>query len=138
MLPAFLLLGVLRWPKALGIDALHQMGIIHRDIKPENILHTPGDPGRIRIADFTNAWTSPGDCPEERARLHDTQPGAPLNPRAVYSKKLIGTKEYLAPEMWRREWYGVMVDWWALGCLVYDLIVGDVSLPPNEEHCCPG
>ena len=114
------------------------MGIIHRDIKPENILHTPGNPGRIRIADFTNAWTSPGDCPEERARLHDTQPGAPLNPRTVYSKKLIGTKEYLAPEMWRREWYGVMVDWWALGCLVYDLIVGDVSLPPNEEHRCPG
>lgn len=103
------------------------MGIIHRDIKPENVLIVPGTSSvRVRIADFTNAWLAPGDVPDEWKRSYDVEPGAPLEPWRVYSNKLIGTREYLAPEIWDEDWYGVMVDWWAFGCLLYDLFCGDV------------
>ena len=100
--------------QALGIDALHNMGVIHRDIKPENIFLVPGtSQAYVRIGDFTNAW------------VHD-DPSEPLKWWKTYSKRYIGTKEYLAPEIYRREWYSLTVDWWALGCLLYDLLVGDV------------
>ncbi|KAI0696323.1 kinase-like domain-containing protein [Cytidiella melzeri] len=105
---------------ALGIDALHAMGVIHRDIKPENILIIPGaNKAFVRITDFTNAW------------VHE-DPSESLKCWRHYSKRYIGTKEYLAPEIYRREWYGIMVDWWALGCLVYDLLVGDALFPDER------
>ncbi|KAI0088378.1 kinase-like domain-containing protein [Irpex rosettiformis] len=105
---------------ALGIDALHNMGVIHRDIKPENILLVPGaSQAFVRITDFTNAW------------VHE-DPLVPLKWWKNYSKRYIGTREYLAPEIYRREWYGLTVDWWALGCLVYDLLVGDALFPDER------
>lgn len=124
--------------QALGIHALHGMGIIHRDIKPENVFIVPGTSNAyVRIGDFTNAWLSSA---RNHSRTAD-RPQTLKNERVLgkgeqfrevrwyrtYTRKYIGTKEYLAPEVHRREWYGPMVDWWALGCLVWDLLVGDVS-----------
>lgn len=88
------------------------MGIIHRDIKPENILldaHT----NNVRITDFNAAFLHPGD--------------APLENGAVYTREYAGSKPYLAPEVIRRRWYGKMVDWWSLGCTMFDLVSGEVS-----------
>ncbi|EPT03204.1 hypothetical protein FOMPIDRAFT_100725 [Fomitopsis schrenkii] len=96
---------------ALGIDALHTMGIIHRDIKPENILlhaHT----NNVRIADFNAAFLHPGD--------------APLENGAVYTREYAGSKPYLAPEVIHCRWYGKMVDWWSLGCMMFDLVSGEL------------
>jgi serine/threonine protein kinase len=90
------------------------MGVIHRDIKPENILIVPNSSNAlVRITDFTNAW------------VHEDH--EPLKWWRNYSRRYIGTKEYLSPEIQRLDWYGIMVDWWALGCLIYDILVGDVS-----------
>lgn len=99
--------------QALGIDALHRMGVVHRDIKPENIFIVPRSScAYVKIGDYTNAWVTDDDRPMQ---WYDT-----------CSRQYIGTKEYLAPEVHRREWYGPAVDWWALGCVVWDLLVGDV------------
>ena len=97
--------------QALGIDALHTMGIIHRDIKPENIL-LDARTNNVRIADFNAAFLHPGD--------------APLENGAVYTREYAGSKPYLAPEVIRRRWYGKMVDWWSLGCMMFDLVSGQV------------
>ncbi|KAI8989124.1 kinase-like domain-containing protein [Trametes punicea] len=100
-----------RWvaQMALGIDALHRMGIIHRDIKPENILLDAPD-GNVRIADFNAAFASPWN--------------APLEAGAVYTREVTGSLPYMAWEMTRKKWYGKMVDWWSLGCLMFDLVTG--------------
>ncbi|KAH8097099.1 kinase-like domain-containing protein [Cristinia sonorae] len=116
---------------ALGIDALHAIGIIHRDIKPENILLCP-DGLNVRITDFTNAYLdAPLPDPE------DDDPDAPVpSPRLQwwrkYSKHVIGTVHYLAPEVVEKKWYGLAVDYWALGCVLYDLVVGS-PLFPNKS-----
>ncbi|OBZ76670.1 Serine/threonine-protein kinase mrck-1 [Grifola frondosa] len=103
---------------ALGIDALHRMGIIHRDIKPENVLLDMST-DTVRITDFNAAYFQPGN--------------APLEDGAVYTRLFIGSRPYIAPEVIRRQWYGKMVDWFALGCLVFDLVTGEVLFPDDRE-----
>lgn len=88
------------------------MGIIHRDVKPENIL-LDARTDNVRIADFNAAFLHPGN--------------APLENGAVYTREYAGSKPYLAPEVIRRRWYGKMVDWWSLGCMMFDLVSGEVS-----------
>ncbi|OSC99664.1 kinase-like protein [Trametes coccinea BRFM310] len=94
---------------AMGIDALHRMGIIHRDIKPENVLLDAPD-GNVRITDFNAAYAIPWN--------------APLEEGAVYTREVTGSIPYMAWEMTQKRWYGKMVDWWALGCLMFDLVTG--------------
>jgi serine/threonine protein kinase len=106
--------------KALGINALHCMGIIHRDIKSQNILIDMQQ--NVRITDFGLSYLD-----KEPKRL-DTSWG--------YSSDVKGTTPFMAPEIIfnmdepHSVNYGVPVDWWALGCVFYELI----SLP-NQEVC---
>ena len=105
-----------RLRQALGIDALHEMGVIHRDIKPENVLVDMAGPGgRVRLADFN-------------AALYVT-PGRALAGSEVYSRARVGSEPYIAWETSCGAWYGKAVDWWALGCLVFDMLFGSVSAP---------
>ncbi|KAI0772867.1 kinase-like domain-containing protein [Trametes elegans] len=96
---------------ALGIHALHRMGIIHRDIKPENILLDAPD-GNARVADLNAAYPTPGS--------------EPLDGRSdayCWGKK--GSLPYMAYEITEGpKIYGTAVDWWALGCVMYDLVTG--------------
>ena len=95
---------------AYGIDALHQMGIIHRDIKPENILLDQSNKN-IKIFDFGSAYTH----------------SKPVSRKETYSDDPIGTRPYLAPERVEGKPYGPMVDYWALGCVLFTIISFDVS-----------
>jgi serine/threonine protein kinase len=95
----------------LGIHALHEIGIIHKDIKPDNVLVDGG--GNIRIFDYGTAY------------IH----GKKVTRERKYSDDPRGTIPYLAPERSRdrKERYGPMVDYWALGCTVFTIISFDVS-----------
>ncbi|KAG1731164.1 kinase-like domain-containing protein [Suillus occidentalis] len=109
-----------RWSAqlALGINALHSMGIIHRDIKLQNILIDTQQ--NVRITDFGLSYID-----KEPKRL-DTSWG--------YSSAVMGTINFMAPEILcnteepHSVKYGVSVDWWAFGCVFYELI----SLPKHE------
>lgn len=87
------------------------MGIIHRDIKPENVL-LDGPDGNVRIADFNAAFV-----------CHTNEP---LEDGAVYARDKPGSPPYMAWEVCQRRWHGKMIDWWSLGCLMYDLVTGKV------------
>lgn len=93
---------------ALALDHLHSHHIVYRDLKPENILLD--SEGHIRLTDFGLSKENVfGDT------LHS----------------LCGTPEYLAPEILRKQPYGMCVDWWSLGTLLYEMITG---LPPFFDN----
>ena len=86
----------------LGIDYLHALDILHRDIKPENILISSD--GYIKLTDF-------GLSKVVKTRTYT----------------FCGTPEYIAPEIISHQRYGKTADWWSIGVLTYELVVG--SLP---------
>ena len=90
------------------------MGIIHRDLKPENVL-LDARSGNVRITDFN-------------AALFVQNGGQPLADGDVFTQEKVGSEPYLAWETARRQWYGKMVDWWALGCVMFDLLTNTVSV----------
>ena len=94
---------------AVGIDALHQMGIIHRDIKPGNVLVDAHE--TVRITDFGSAYTY-----NRAVTRLDKFPQEPF-----------GTPEYCAPEVLRKEPFGLLVDYWGLGITVYNMLTFEVS-----------
>ncbi|KAG6611266.1 AUR protein kinase [Phytophthora cinnamomi] len=90
-----------------ALESCHNQHVIHRDIKPENLLLS--DEGTIQLADF--GWSSANVTAATR---RDT---------------LCGTLDYLSPEMIRGEKYDESVDIWAIGIIMYELLVGK---PPFE------
>eukprot|EP00743_Colponemidia_sp_Colp-15_P017505 GILK01021659.1.p1 GENE.GILK01021659.1~~GILK01021659.1.p1 ORF type:complete len:477 (-),score=43.82 GILK01021659.1:212-1477(-) len=83
----------------LAFEYLHDQNIIYRDLKPENILLDEG--GHVKIADF-------GFAKRVTERTFT----------------LCGTPEYIAPEVIQSRGHGKAVDYWALGILLYEMIVG--------------
>jgi len=86
---------------ASALGCLHKNGIIHRDLKPENILL--GNDGHIRVADF--------------GLSKDVENGELTN-------TFCGTPEYLAPEIIQQKGHSYAVDWWSLGVLIYQMLLG--------------
>ncbi|MFD0210962.1 serine/threonine-protein kinase [Streptomyces hirsutus] len=94
-----------------GLAAAHAAGVIHRDVKPENILLDmqgpvgPGSSHRALLTDFGVA------------KLIDT-------PRRTRATKIIGTPDYLAPEIVEGLPPRASVDIYALATVLYELLAG--------------
>ena len=88
---------------AAGLDALHGAGIVHRDIKPQNILFAAD--GTALLTDFGLA--------KGPAYTVLTKPG-----------QVMGTLDYLAPELIKGEAATPLTDVYALGCVAFECVTG--------------
>lgn len=135
---------------ARGLAAAHRRGVLHRDIKPGNAILT--EEGEVKLLDFGLAKLLDGAPPPARrpsfaesateptsmtragtlvslAPVQDETPGdtrAPLTDAG----SLLGTPDYMAPELWRGEPATRRSDVYALGALLHELCSGD---PPHHD-----
>ena len=99
-----------------GLDAIHAAGLVHRDVKPANVL-LGGEPGAEHdyITDFGVA------------RNVATESGL------TQTGRFVGTLDYVAPEQISGESVDARVDVYALGCLLFKLLTGEVPFPREGE-----
>uniref|UniRef100_A0A6P4EBZ4 protein kinase C n=1 Tax=Drosophila rhopaloa TaxID=1041015 RepID=A0A6P4EBZ4_DRORH len=96
----------------LGLQYLHENKIIYRDLKLDNLLLDTD--GYVKIADF-------GLCKE----------GMGFGDR---TGTFCGTPEFLAPEVLTETSYTRAVDWWGLGVLIFEMLVGESPFPGDDEE----
>ena len=134
----------------LAVDSVHKLNCIHRDLKPDNILIDRR--GHIQLSDFGLSKLSDKafypmsvkDPPKPPRKLLNsgndsiTTANSKLNSNlnnSIKNKKFhkknrllaystVGTPDYIAPEVFGQEGYGQEVDWWSIGVMFFEMVVG--------------
>ena len=127
------------------VDSLHQLGYIHRDLKPENFLID--STGHVKLTDFGLAagMLAPAKIESMRIKLESVGDfvspfGRPMDERSAaerrenyrslrerdvnYAKSIVGSPDYMAPEVLKGEEYDFTVDYWSLGCMLFEALAG--------------
>ncbi|XP_032073609.1 microtubule-associated serine/threonine-protein kinase 2 isoform X4 [Thamnophis elegans] len=103
----------------LALEYLHNYGIVHRDLKPDNLLIT--SMGHVKLTDFGLSKIGLMSLTTNLYEGHIEK-----DAREFLDKQVCGTPEYIAPEVILRQGYGKPVDWWAMGIILYEFLVGCV------------
>jgi serine/threonine protein kinase len=95
----------------LALRYLHQnLNVVYRDLKPENCMLNAA--GELVLTDFGLLKVSAPDDSHQ---------------------SMIGTPQYMAPEVLKGDAYNYMVDWWLLGCVAFDMLTGSPPFTGNNN-----
>ncbi|WMV35237.1 hypothetical protein MTR67_028622 [Solanum verrucosum] len=125
----------------LALEYLHSQHVVHRDLKPDNLLIAHD--GHIKLTDFglskvglinsTDDLSGPAVSGTSMMEDDESQLSASEHQEERRKKRsAVGTPDYLAPEILLGTGHGFTADWWSVGIILFELIVG---VPPfNAEH----
>ncbi|KAH6917680.1 AGC/NDR protein kinase [Coprinopsis sp. MPI-PUGE-AT-0042] len=122
-----------------AVDELHKLGYIHRDLKPENFL--VDGTGHVKLTDFGLATgaLNPKRIESLKIKLDNVKDNAIIhrstierrsiyrsirNADARYADSIVGSPDYMAPEVLRGRSYTLAVDYWSLGCILFEFLAG--------------
>jgi serine/threonine protein kinase len=111
----------------LAIESIHKLNCIHRDIKPDNILIDKN--GHIKLSDFGLAKIADNIFKPDLVDYKS-------NNKTQHSRNFscVGTAYYVAPEVLQKNGYGAEIDWWSLGVIFFEMLVGYAPFTSKQTN----